>query len=76
MIMKSTHIVCKGMRIIGDNLKSGLKKRCELSARRVPKRGTLTKGRDVSELMNSTGAYKRHNVITEPQRGRLNWRNH
>ena len=58
MIMKSTHIVCKGMRIIGDNLKCGLKKRCELSARRVPKRGTLTKSKDVSELMNSTCAYK------------------
>jgi len=39
--MKSTHIVCKRMQIIGDKLKSGLKKRCELSARRVPMRETL-----------------------------------
>ena len=76
MIMKSTHIVCKGMRIIGDNLKSGLKKRCELSARRVPKRGTLTKGRDVSELMNSTYTYELHDVITEPQRDGLNRKNY
>ena len=70
--MKSTHNVRKRMQIIGDKQKRGLKKRCKLSVRMVPKRETLIEGRDGNELMNSTRAYKLHDEVTKSQCGKLN----